>query len=238
MQGSANDVGHYVSLFAGGLLNTVEVFLGALVLATLIGLALGALRLVRWKPLRFFAVALVEVFRGTSVIIQVFWLYYALPLFTPIHLTPLVASWIAIGLTEGSYLAEVVRGAFTSIPRTQLESSIALNLSPWTRWRRILFPQALPVMLPSYANHVVSALKETAVVSLVTIPDLTFVAQSVRSVTSQSAIVFVVLAVIYLAMALVLTRLVRLLESRFRIGPPVARRGFRLQAIKDVAVGG
>ncbi len=122
------DIGSYPHLFLIGLGHTLEVFAGALVLATVIGLALGQLRLARWKPLRFLAVALVEVFRGTSSIIQVFWLYYALPLLTPIHLSPLVASWIAIGLTEGSYLAEVVRGAFTALPNGQHDASIALNL--------------------------------------------------------------------------------------------------------------
>jgi polar amino acid transport system permease protein len=232
------DLSGYLNLLVGGLLNTLEVFAGALVLATAIGLLLGSLRLSRWRGVRYVSAALVEIFRGTSVIIQVFWLYYALPLVTPIHLTPVVAAWIAIGLTEGAYIAEVVRGAFSSVPRSQYEGSIALNLSSWTRWRRVVLPQAIPVMLPSYANHVVSTLKETAVVSLITIQDLTFVAEAVRNRTSASGLVFVVLALIYLGLALILTGVLRGLESRVRVGPPIRRRGFRLQAIKDVAAGG
>ncbi len=216
----------WFTLFFEGLVNTLLVFAGGVILATVLGVVLGWMGGSKWRWVRGLSIVLIEVSRGTSVIIQIFWIYYARPLLTGIHVSPVVAGWIAIGLTEGGYIAEVVRGAIRSVPRGQLESSTALNLSPLRRFWRIEAPQAIPVMLPSYTNHVISALKETAVVSLITIHDLTAIANMIRGRISETVLPYLVLALIYLVLAWILTALLRYAERKAWVGPPLPRRGF------------
>lgn len=226
----------WITLFLQGLGNTLWVFVGGVVLATVFGVLLGWMASAKWRWLRGLAIVLIEVSRGTSVIIQIFWLYYALPVLTGIHISPVVAGWIAVGLTEGGYIAEVMRGAIRSVPGGQIESAIAVNLSPLRRFWRIVLPQAIPVMLPSYANHVVSALKETAVVSLITISDLTEVANMIRNRTGQTMLPFLVLAAIYLILAWILTALLRYAERKAWVGPPLPRRrGFDFSSLRTRA---
>ncbi len=220
-------------LFLEGLGNTLWVFVGGVVLATVFGVFLGWMSSARWRWLRALSIVLIEVSRGTSVIIQVFWIYYALPVLAGIHVPAVVAGWIAIGLTEGGYIAEVVRGAIRSVPVGQFESAIAVNLSPIQRFWRIVLPQAIPTMLPSYANHVVSALKETSVVSLITIHDLTAVANMVRNRTGESLLPYLLLAMLYLVLAWILMGLIALAERKAWIGPPLPRRrGFNFRALR------
>ncbi|QEE61019.1 amino acid ABC transporter permease [Salinibacterium sp. dk2585] len=201
-----------------GMCTTLLVFFGSIIIATVIGVLVGALRLSRSSIVRGIAWVYVEFFRGVSVIVLIFWAFFVLPLLG-IHLSTLVTSWLVIGLNQSAFIAEIVRGGIQAVPRGQIEASIAINLSPLTRLRNIVFPQALPIMLPPYANQLVNTLKETAVVSLIGLADLTFSANELRTHIGHSLEMFLSIGIIYLLLAYLLTQLTKWLETKTRVEP-------------------
>jgi len=135
-----------------------------------------------------------------------------------ISLTPLQAGVLALGLNVGAYAAEVVRGAIQSVGREQYEACIALNLGRWQGMRHVILPQALLVMLPTFGNNAIELLKATSVVSLISLADLTFQAQVVRSQTGNTLMPFTTILIIYFVLALVISWGVRSLERRMARG--------------------
>jgi polar amino acid transport system permease protein len=200
-----------------GLQSTLQVFGGAAVLATVLGLVIALARLSRWRLLRYAATVFVEFFRGTAALVQLFWVFYALPLVLGLPLPPLWAAWIVIGCNQGAYLSEAVRGAINSVPAAQIEAAVAINLKPSTRWRRVILPQAVPVIVPNYINHMITVLKETAIVSLIGIHDMTHVANTLRTEYSNTTLIFLSIAVVYLMIALLIAAVGRWLERRVDI---------------------
>ncbi|ESW84530.1 MULTISPECIES: ectoine/hydroxyectoine ABC transporter permease subunit EhuC [unclassified Mesorhizobium] len=207
----------YFGLILQGALVTIELTLMGSVLALVMAFLAGLGRLSRFFVLRALATAYIEFFRGTSIFVQLFWAYFVLP-FAGISLTPLQAGVLALGLNVGAYAAEVVRGAIKSIGREQYEACTALNLGRWQAMHHIILPQALLVMLPTFGNNAIELLKATAVVSLISLADLTFQAQVVRSQTGNTLVPFSTILVIYFVLALLISWGVRSLERRMARG--------------------
>ncbi|SEG70078.1 ectoine/hydroxyectoine ABC transporter permease subunit EhuC [Bosea lathyri] len=163
--------------------------------------------------LRAIAFAYVEIFRGTSLLVQLFWLYFALPLLG-ISLPPFLTGVLALGLNTGAYGAEVVRGALRSVSQQQHEAARALNFTRNQTLWRIVLPQSLVEMLPSFSSLAVQNLKDTSLVSMITIADLTFKAQEIRNLTQDTVAVYGTALLIYFAMAMSIVALMRILETR------------------------
>jgi len=199
-----------------GLGVTLQVMAGAVVLAVPLALAAGICRLSTLRPLRWIASIYVEVFRGTSALVQLFWFYFVLPLFG-VQLPAMLVGIVVLALNAGAYGAEVVRGAIRAVPPGQREAGIALNLTRGQIMRRIVVPQAVPAMLPPAGNLLIELLKNTALVSLVTITDLTFRGQLLRSETLRTTEIFTLMLLLYFAVALLITAGVRLVERRVRV---------------------
>ena len=199
-----------------GLAVTLEIMAGAVVLAVPLALAAGIGRLSSLRPLRWIAAVYVEVFRGTSALVQLFWFYFVLPLFG-VQLPAMVVGIVVLALNAGAYGAEVVRGAIRAVPPGQREAGIALNLTRGQIMRRIVVPQAVPAMLPPAGNLLIELLKNTALVSLITITDLTFRGQLLRSETLRTTEIFTLMLLMYFAVALLITGGVRLLERKVRV---------------------
>ena len=178
----------YLPKMANGAVTTVLQMLCASAFAIAVSLVFGLLRLSANRAAGAFATAYIEFFRGTSLLVQLFWVYYVLPLLG-LKLDAFEAGFIALGLNFGAYCAEVARGAIQAVPRAQWQAAIALNLSPSQRMRRIIIPQALPIVLPP-ANLLVELLKATALVALITVVDLMFVAKQINATTWLSAQAF------------------------------------------------
>ena len=196
-----------------GLAVTVELTVAAAALAIVIALSAGLARMSPRRALSWPAATYIEVFRGTSALVQLFWFYFVLPFFG-IEVSAFTAGTLVLALNTGAYGAEVVRGAVLAVPRGQLEASAALNLSRLHTLWRIVLPQAFPAMLPPAGNLAIELMKNSALVSLITITELTFAAQLLRAETLQSAEIFSVVLVLYFAVALLITAGVRLLERR------------------------
>ncbi|MGP3992081.1 ectoine/hydroxyectoine ABC transporter permease subunit EhuC [Streptomyces sp. 3N207] len=197
-----------------GLLVTLQVTALGSVIAVVVAFTAGIARLSRHFFVRAPAAVFVEVFRGTSLVVQLFWFFFALPLIG-VQMTPLSAGVLALGLNEGAYAAEVVRGAIASIPKGQTEACIALDIPPAKRMRRILIPQSIPAMLPPFGNVLVDLLKNTSLVSLVTVLDITYQGTQIRTNTGETTAVFVTLLAVYFVLSLLLSMFIRWLEGRF-----------------------
>lgn len=199
-----------------GLAVTLEIMAGSVVLAVPLALAAGIGRLSSLRPMRWIAAVYVEVFRGTSALVQLFWFYFVLPLFG-VQLPAMLVGIVVLALNAGAYGAEVVRGAIRAVPPGQREAGIALNLTRGQIMRRIVVPQAVPAMLPPAGNLLIELLKNTALVSLITITDLTFRGQLLRSETLRTTEIFTLMLLMYFAVALLITGGVRLLERKVRV---------------------
>ena len=203
----------YYNFFLEGVRNTLIIAFFAVLLGTVLGTLMAMARMSRIKPLKWLATAYIEFFRGTSIFVQLFWIYFVLPL-TGVALTPMQAGVLALGLNVGAYGAEVVRGAILAVPRDQYEATVALNLTGWQRLRHVILPQALPLMLPTFGNNAIELLKATSVVSLISLSDMTFQAQVVRSQTGSTLVPFVAILVMYFALSSLISAGMRWLERR------------------------
>ena len=196
-----------------GLLVTLELAVAGALLAIVVSVLAGLGRISHRAPVRWMARSYIELFRGTSALVQLFWVFFALPMFG-VDLGPRMAGIVVLGLNTGAYGAEVVRGAINAIPVGQYEASTALNLTARQRTWRVILPQAFVAMLPPFGNLLIELLKNTALVSLITISDLTFVGQQLRAETLRTVEIFGLILAIYFVVALCLTMLIRRLERR------------------------
>ncbi len=191
---------------------TVEQAFLASILAILVATAAGLMKLSDNAVVRGSATVYIEFFRGTSLLVQLFWIFFVLPLFG-ITLEKFVAGILSVGLNMGAYGAELVRGGIQSVPRGQYEAAVALNMSPYMRMRRIIFPQALLNMLPAWGNLLIELLKGTALVSLISVADLMFESKQINASVLLSAQAFGTAMLIYYVLArMVVTPSVRALE--------------------------
>lgn len=194
-----------------GLRVTLQLTVGGAVCALLLSVTAGLGRRSRRRWLRWPANVYVEIFRGTSAMVQLFWFYFALPFFG-ISLPALVTGVLVLGLNSGAYGAEVVRSAIANVPHGQWEAGRALNLDERGILFRVVLPQALPMMLPPAGNLLIELLKNTALVSLITLSELTFTAQVQRAATLDTVPMFALTLVIYFLVAQILLAGIRRLE--------------------------
>lgn len=202
-----------------GAVVTIEITVLAAALAVVLALLAGLARLSGLWPVRALASVYVETFRGTSALVQLFWLFFVLPQLG-LQLSPYTVAVLGLGLNIGAYGAEVVRGAILAVPREQVEAAVALNMSRGQMMRHVILPQAAIAMVPPWGNLLIELLKATALVSLITISDLAFQAYQLNQATFRTAEIFTLVLVIYLAIALVITFAMRLLERRLARGIP------------------
>ncbi|KIC17489.1 MULTISPECIES: ectoine/hydroxyectoine ABC transporter permease subunit EhuC [unclassified Leisingera] len=179
---------------------TVAQFLLAAALGVAISLCMGLMKLSQNALLRGTAVTYIEIFRGTSLVVQLYWIFFVLPLFG-LTIEKFTAGYLAVGMNIGAYGAELVRGGILSVPKGQWEAALAINMSPAQRMRRIILPQALVNMLPPWGNLMIELLKGTALVSLISVADLMFESRQINSSTFLSAQVFGAALVIYYLLA-------------------------------------
>lgn len=206
-----------VSLLGQGLVITLLTTVLAAVLALVLGFIAGLMRLSNNKFIRFMVAIYVEVFRGTSLLVQLFWIYFVLPMFG-ITMTAMTAAVLAIGLNFGAYTSEVVRSGIQSVDEGQIEASIALNFTRVQRMRRIIIPQAFIIMLPNLGNQLIELFKSTSLVALITLTDLTYQANVLNATTLQTTQIFTALLIIYFVIAWPMTKGMKLLERKMAEG--------------------
>jgi polar amino acid transport system permease protein len=202
----------YGGLIVSGTWVTIAQFLLASAVAIGVALVAGLAKLSGNWLIRGTAVTYIEIFRGTSLLVQLFWIFYVLPLFG-LTFDKFTAGFVSVGLNVGAYGAEIVRGAIQAVPKGQWEAAYALSMSPAKRMRRITLPQALVLMLPSWGNLLIELLKGTALVALISVTDLMFQTRQINASTFLSAQAFGTALVIYYILArFLITPFIRWLE--------------------------
>lgn len=229
-----DNFGLFVTTIADGLWLTVEATLGGIAVATVLSVVAGLAMLSRFAIVRAITRVYVEIWRGTSEVVQLFWIYFALPVLTGFQILPLWSGIVVLGLNFGAYGAEIVRGAIQSVPRAQYEGCVALNFTPAQRMMRVIFPQALVEMLPSFNNLFIQLLKGTALLTFITVPEMTYQASQVLVTrhTGQAALIWVIVLLFYLVLSLLITAVMKLLERR------AAARVGRKPVSQDTVLGG
>jgi polar amino acid transport system substrate-binding protein len=162
----------YLPLLLRGAVVTVEISVLAMALAVVAGLVIVLMRLYGVAPLRWFSRAYVEIFRGTPLLIQLFLIYYGLPQIG-IKLNAFLAAIVGLGLNYAASESENYRAGIQSIPRGQTEASLALGMTRWQCLRRIILPQALPLVIPPVTNDFIAMFKDSSIVSVITMVELT-----------------------------------------------------------------
>lgn len=208
------------STLVQGLKVTLLVLVLSIICSTIIALVSGLSRVSTNRLVTGVTGFYVEIFRGTSLIVQLFWFSYALPGLFNIHLgSDIWVAVLAISLNYGAYMSEIVRGSIQAVPAGQTEASIALNLSKFQRMRHIIIPQAVRMMLPEYGNYLIQILKATSLVSLIGLTDLLYYGNIYRSThLSDSPTVYLLLLVMYFVIALPLIAFTKKMESMSKKG--------------------
>ena len=196
---------------------TVEITAMSGAIGIVIGLFAGIARISRIKILRLLAAVYVDFFRGTPLLVQLFIVYFAIPVLTGQRMDPFVAAISACGINSGAYIAEIFRAGIASIDNGQMEAGRSLGMT-WTQTMRyIIVPQAFKRVIPPLGNEFIALLKDSSLVSVIGFEELTRRGQLIIARTYGSLEIWLSVAIIYLAMTLTISRLVAYLEKRFKL---------------------
>ena len=206
----------YLHMFWKGVVVTIQASALGVLFGSALGIFIGAFRVMPFKPLRWLMATYIYVLRGTPLMIRLFLIYFGLPALG-INLEAFTAGIIGIGINSSGYVGEIVRGGIEGVAQGQWEASKMLGLSYWQTMKIIILPQAIRHMLPAIGNEFVTLIKESSLLSVLAISDLTMVGQQVRSVTYASFETFIFVALVYLFLTSVTSGALQLLESRWKV---------------------
>lgn len=192
---------------------TVLGLLGGVAIGTIAGL----MRAYGGKALNFIAFVYIEIIRGTPIVVQVMFLYFALPVLADVRIDPFSAAVLAIILNAGAYIAEIVRGAFISVSKGLSEAGLALGLPSWKVLTYIVGPVAFRRLIPPLGNQFIVSLKDTSLFIVIGVGELTRTGQEIMAANFRAVEIWSAVAVFYLIMTGVLTLALRLVEKRMRI---------------------
>lgn len=195
---------------------TIKITALSVALGVVIGLFVGIARISRIKLLRVLAAIYVDFFRGTPLLVQIFLVYFALPVITGQRVDPFVAAIGSCGINSGAYVAEIFRAGIQSIDKGQMEAGRSLGMTWVQTVRYIIVPQAFKRVIPPLGNEFIALLKDSSLVSVIGFEELTRRGQLIIAKTYGSLEIWLSVAVIYLAMTLTISRFVAYLERRYK----------------------
>nr|WP_320148067.1 amino acid ABC transporter permease [uncultured Anaeromusa sp.] len=182
-----------------------------------IGVFMGMARLSKMWVIRSFAAVYVDFIRGTPLLVQIFLIYFALPIIIGQRIDPFIAAITACSINSGAYVAEIFRGGIQSIDKGQMEAGRSLGMTWWQTMRFIILPQAFKRVIPPLGNEFIAMLKDSSLVSVIGFEELTRRGQLIIARTYGSFEIWLTVAFIYLVMTLSISRLVAYLERRYKI---------------------
>lgn len=201
-----------------GLLETLHIASISLIIALIIGLFMGLCRISKNKLLKSIATIYVYIIRGTPLLVQILFIYFGLPTAFGFKLKPLEAGIIAISINAGAYLVEIFRAGIESVDRGQMEAGRSLGLSYSQTMANIILPQAIRIMIPAFVNQFIVSIKDTSLLSVIGIAELTMQGQSIYSVNFRSFEILGTVGVFYLITITILTMLSVLIEKKLNVG--------------------
>ncbi|WP_278235320.1 amino acid ABC transporter permease [Isoptericola sp. AK164] len=213
MSDDIQDLVERLPLLGDAVLVTLLMTVGGALLAVVIAVLLGFGSRTQTLWVRGPSRVVVEFFRGTSLVVQLFWLFYVLPVFG-FKMEALAVAIVALGLNYGAYASEVVRGSIASVPQGQWEAATALNMTWFHKVRRVIFPQAWALMIPMLANLLIQLLKGSALAYYITLQDVNFWTVELRRATADTFFSYTAGLIVYFIIAYLLTWGMNILEER------------------------
>ena len=207
----------FLPILLEGAIVTVQVTVLAFLLSSALGLVLALCKLSPLRAVSWTASTVINVIRGLPIIVQLFYIYFVLP-DLGIQLSAFQAGVIGLGIAYSAYQAENFRAGIEAVDPGQREAALAMGMSPALLMRRVVLPQAFRIALPPYGNTLVMMLKDSSLVSTITVAEMTRAGQLIASSTFQNMTVYTLVALLYLAMSLPLVWGLRRLERRFGAG--------------------
>ncbi|AZD28925.1 amino acid ABC transporter permease [Pseudomonas chlororaphis] len=204
----------FLPILLKGAVVTLQVTAGSFVLSSLIGLVFALMMVSKLRSISLFAIGVVNVIRGLPIIVQLFYIYFVLPDFG-IQLTAMQAGVIGLGIAYSAYQAENFRAGIQAIHQGQIEAAESIGMRGGMIMRRVVLPQAFRIALPPYGNTLVMMLKDSSLVSTITVAEMTRAGQLIASSTFENMTVYTLVALLYLALSLPLSFALRRLEARF-----------------------
>ncbi|KQP03167.1 ectoine/hydroxyectoine ABC transporter permease subunit EhuD [Pseudorhodoferax sp. Leaf265] len=207
----------FLPILLQGAVVTVQVTVLAFLLSSVLGLALALLKLSPYRPVAWFGATVVNLIRGLPIIVQLFYIYFVLP-DLGIQLTAFQAGVIGLGIAYSAYQAENFRAGIEAVEPGQREAAQAMGMRSAMVMRRVILPQAFRIALPPYGNTLVMMLKDSSLVSTITVAEMTRAGQLIAASTFQNMTVYTLVALLYLLMSLPLVWALRQLEARLGAG--------------------
>ena len=210
------DAAEYLPILLQGVGLTIIVTIGSLILSTVLGLVWALMRVSGIKVLDWTAKIIVNFIRGVPIIVQLFYIYFVLP-DMGIALSALQAAIIGLGIAYSAYQSENFRAGIEAIDHGQIEAAESIGMRGLMIMRRVVLPQAFRIALPPYGNTLVMMLKDSSLVSTITVAEMTRQGQLIASSTFENMTVYTLVALLYLSMSLPLSYGLRRLEGRFAL---------------------
>jgi His/Glu/Gln/Arg/opine family amino acid ABC transporter permease subunit len=196
---------------------TVAISVTAMVAGLVLGLGLALATQVRARPLRWTVAAYAEVFRNTPLLIQIFFIYFAMPNLIGLKLPPFLSGLTALALYTAAYNTEIFRAGLEAVAFGQREAARASGLAPWQEMRYVIVPQAVRISFPALGNNLVSLVKNSSLVSVIVMVELMFVANDISFNNFRSFEIYGAAAVYYIVLILVLSRALVWAERRLAL---------------------
>lgn len=211
-----NIVWHYKDLLLKGLGYTVFVSVAAILIALCVGMLLSVMRMggdsLPSRILKKIVAVYISFVRGTPVLVQIYIIYQALAVMG-LNLSNLASGIIALSLNSGGFIAEIIRGGLTAIPKGQFEASYAMGMSRFKTMVRIIFPQTLKIIVPSLTGQFVQTVKDSSILSIITVAEMTMMTKEAIGITFSPLIVYICAGVLYWALNLVIEFASRCIEK-------------------------
>ncbi|MFP5346190.1 MAG: amino acid ABC transporter permease [Actinomycetes bacterium] len=201
----------------GGLGTTLQIALITIVLSMVLAVPVAVARMAETQIVRWLAQGYIEIFRCTPMLVQLFWIYYALPAFTGLTIPGFASAVIALTANLTAFMAEAYRSGFQSVPVEQIEAGKMLRLSQWQQLRYIIIPQAVRQQIPVILSLNISMFKDTALVSTIAVADLMFRANTVAVESYKALEVFTTAALMYFVIAFPVSLLTSYIERRGQV---------------------
>ena len=214
---------NYYQYFLRGTQTTILISLLTVFCGSILGCLIAFMRLSKFKPLEKFASIYITVIRGTPMLVQLYIVYYQLDFISyptgtlfGVDLERALPCIIALSINSSAYVAEIIRAGILAVDGGQNEAARSLGLSSWQSMKLVVLPQAIKNILPALGNEMITLLKDTSLVSVIALRDVTKQAQNIVSNTYQAYVPYVSLAIIYLVLVIILTKLLGIFERRLR----------------------
>ncbi|WP_373483489.1 amino acid ABC transporter permease [Acetobacterium sp.] len=201
-----------------GLGLTVQITIISLILAGILGMVFGLLSVSKRKSFRAIALVYVDIVRGTPLLVQAFFIYFGIPAALGIQSDPVVSGVITLSLNAGGYLAEIVRGGIESISRGQMEAARSLGLPYGMAMRSVILPQAIRTMTPALINQCIITLKDTSLLSVIGVTELTQTGRLIIANNYQSFEVWAIVAMMYFVIIMILSKISKRIERKMSYG--------------------